>query len=154
MKKQYLYRDANFSQDLVDKYIPGILYLECGFTDTTNLRGGLLGNVRYLVVSDQGSDFSAIDKNAMHWGLIIFRSDMVFKVLDVYHVGDTTQILISPDKDLEDESQEEVVAAARSDFDELRNAKPVAMLNTSEWMDRLKFPIGLDDDGRPFPVPI
>jgi hypothetical protein len=44
----------------------------------------------------------------------------------------------------------EIVAAARADFDKNVVMKPVSALTDPEWLKRVSFPLGMNDDGEFF----
>jgi len=145
----FLYRDTKLSNELIAKYKTGSFLLEKAFTDCTKLRSGIGdNNLRYLFISNQGVDFSKITEGkskdkAERLGLVVFQRSAKFQVLDVYKVGDKTQVLMTPDNYLLQDDIEQIIEAARTDFDELLDQSILPELNTSEWRDRLFFSVGI-----------
>lgn len=74
MEFNFLYSDTTLPEAFINNYIPGTQILERGFTDTTKLRGGPHGNIRYLVLSNQGRDLTSIDDNARKWDWSYYRT--------------------------------------------------------------------------------
>ncbi len=77
MEFKFLYRDTNLPQNFIEQYKPSTDIVEQGFTDTSKLRGGPNGNVRYLILSSQGKDLGTVDENAKQRGLIVFSHSTV-----------------------------------------------------------------------------
>lgn len=153
MTYNFLYRDTKLSNDLIAKYVTGSFLLESAFTDCTKLRSGVGdNNLRYLFISNEGVDFSKVTKGkskekAERLGLVVFQRSAVFHVLDVYKLGNKTQVLMSPDNYLPQDEIEQIIEAARTDFDELIGSPVLPELGASEWQDRLFFPVGLNGIG-------
>ena len=148
MEYGFLYRDATLPETFVNKYVPGTRILERGFTDSSKLRGGPNGNVRYLILSNQGRDLSVVDENARKWGLVVFQNGTIFNVLDTYTQNGVTQILLTT----ESKSDSDLIEAARNDFEALLTEPPVPELTAVDWTGRVTNPLGLDDNGNPFPL--
>ncbi len=157
-----LYRDVELSIDLVSKYKVGQIVHERGFTDTSKFGGGPTTNLRYLIASAYGRDLSMFDPKAAKFGLILISSGAYFKVLDVYEKNGKTQILLLniPETGIELFSstttnvEHQVIEKARQNFDEKISAEPITALSTDEWKERTQFPIGMDDKGQFFGLPL
>lgn len=151
MDCKFFYRDQRVEQEAVAQYKVGCLFAERAYVDSSKLRGGMPQgcNLRYLIFSNQGADLSQFNADAKRLGLVVFARNLVWKVMDKYTIGETTQILISPDV-MNDKTASEIVEAARSNFDELYRVAPVTILNADEWKKRLFFPVGLNDENIPF----
>lgn len=143
-----LYRDSKVKQKIIDAYEVGMKIVEPAYVDCSHLRGGILNecNIRYLIVSNLGKDFGELNVTAQKLGLVVFARGLVWQVLDKYTLNGVTQILIRPR--IEDSLAPNIITSTRMDFNELRYALPVLVLDTNEWKDRLFFPVGVKDDGR------
>lgn len=154
----FFYRDTNLSEDLIAKYHTGQILKARGFTDMSYKGGGLSTNFRYLIASARGKDLSAFDPNAARFGHIVLTSDAFFKVLDVYKIGEKTQVLLLniPEhavdffKNATTNIEEDIKNKARQRFEQLVNTQPVEVLQTPEWTLRTKLPIGMSDTGEMF----
>lgn len=90
---------------------------------------------------------SELSTNARRFGLVVLPRGFTWSILDKYTVGDKTQVLRCPYKEVGEYSMESVIQAARDDFEDLSEANPAANLDTDEWRKRLFFPVGLTDEG-------
>ncbi len=151
----FFYRDTTLSDNLISKYRVGQILTERGFTDISYKAGGLVTNCRYLIASAHAKNLSAIDPESEKCGHVLLVSDSFFKVLDIYTIGEKTQICLLeiPEKavDIFAGATSDVEAAiakkARENLDEKINSTPVAELQTPEWKERTQFPIGMNDMG-------
>jgi hypothetical protein len=152
------YRDTELSQELQNKYQVGQILLSPGFTDMTWKGGGLRTNCRYLIASAFGKDLSAFNANAANFGLVILMSGSYFKVLDIYHRNDKTQILLLniPEEAIEvfesskTNIEDDIITKARESFDKKVEAEPLLELLHEEWIDRTLYPVGMDKNGEFF----
>lgn len=152
------YRDTTLSENLISKYHVGQILTERGFTDMTHKGGGLTTNFRYLIASANGKDLSAFNPDSAQFGHILLSSNAFFKVLDIYKIGDKTQIFLleipatavdffaSATSNIE----EDITKKARESFDTKCNAEPIPELQNLEWKQRTEFPIGMSDKGEFF----
>lgn len=81
-------------------------------------------------------------------GLVVLQNATTFNVLDVYVKDGATQVFLTT----ESISESYLIQAARSDLDEFFTQPPVPALTVSDWMERVIAPVGLDDNGNPFPI--
>jgi hypothetical protein len=154
----FFYRDTNLPDDLIAKYQVGQILKARGFTDMSYKGGGLATNFRYMIASAFGKDLSAFDPTAAQFGLIVLTTDAYFKVLDIYKIGDKTQVLLLniPERAVDFfksatiNIEEDVTSKARKRFEQLVNAEPVEVLQTPGWTMRTKLPIGMSDTGEMF----
>ena len=93
------------------------------------------------------------------YGPAIIQRDAFFKVLDVHHQDGHAQItLLHIPEELVpylrtselNEIEEEMVEAARSNFEENLDAPAVPALTEPYWMERVEFPLGMSEDGNLF----
>ncbi len=151
------YRDTTLSEDLISKYEVGQILMERGLVDMSFKGGGLETNLRYLIASSNATDLSFFPESEK-LGHALLPAKSFFKVLDIYKIGDKTQIFLlqipyntvaffaSADTNIE----EDITIKARGSFDEKANSIPITELQTSEWRKRTIFPIGMDDKGEFF----
>ncbi len=158
----FFYRDTILSEDLIAKYKVGQILTERGFTDMTFKSGGLATNGRYLIASAHGKNVSAFDPEAEKGGHILLVSDSWFKVLDIYNIGDKTQICLLeiPENAVDffaentSDVETEIAKKAKENFDANIHTTPVPELQTLEWRERTQFPIGMNDTGEFFYIRI
>jgi hypothetical protein len=152
------YRDTTLSENLISKYKVGQILTERGFTDMTYKGGGLSTNFRYLIASANGKDLSAINPNSAQFGHILLASNAFFKVLDIYKIGDKTQVFLLeiPATAVDffasatSSVEEDITKKARESFETKIKSEPIPELQTHEWKERTEFPIGMDDNGNFF----
>lgn len=153
-----LYRDTKLSENLISKYQVGQIIMERGFTDMTYKGGGLSTNFRYLIASAHGKDLSAINPEASILGHIVLTSNAYFKVLDIYKIGDKTQVFllnipergIALFKSAMSNIEADIIQKARHNFDEKINLPIIEELKNQEWQERIGFPLGMNDNGEMF----
>lgn len=145
------YRDANFSQSIIDKHKIGLLLRERGLVDSTCKFGGLLGNHRYLIVSGIARDVSAFSQ-VPEWGLSLSPSNAIFKVIGQQTSGKLTQttLLEIPEKFAiqfcaEDLSEMELTFAgyAEESFTKAVELSPLSELNDPDFLERMEWPLGM-----------
>ena len=152
------YRDTTLSENLISKYQVGQILTERGFTDMTYKGGGLSTNFRYLIASANGKDLSAFNPNSAQFGHIVLSSNAFFKVLDIYKIGDKTQVFLLeiPANAIDffasatSNIEEDIIKKARESFDNKLDTDPIPELQTEEWKQRTEFPIGMSDKGELF----
>jgi len=152
------YRDTNLDEKLISKYQQNQILLERGFTDMSFKGGGLTQNLRYLIASSKGKNLSAINPQSEKLGHIMLQSNAFFKVLDIYKIEDKTQILLLniPENAIKlfqsstSNIEKQVIEKARESFTTKINTASIQELSTSEWKERTKYPIGMNDKGEFF----
>ncbi len=153
-----LYRDANLGA-LGDLYSAGLIIRERGFTDASNRGGNLVTTHRFAILSNHYLDAASFE-HGTHWGLCIMERGSYYKVLDVYHQQEKTQITLLhlPGQhwqffeNISTNLDEQVVETARKRFDEHLSTVPIAELAQDDWLQRCRFPLGMDDNGALFPL--
>jgi hypothetical protein len=152
------YRDTNLSEDLISKYKIGQIIQEKGFTDMSSIGGGLSGNLRYLIASAHPKDLSKFNPDSAKIGHFLLDSIAYFKVLDIQKIGDKTQVFLLniPDnsislfKNSSSNLEEEIIEKARKKFIDKRNIALIPELQTENWKERTKSPLGMSDTGELF----
>lgn len=143
MKYNFLYGDYKASAKDLDVFEIGKPIHDNGGIVLSSYRGGLLSgcNLRTLYITNVGGTFQLQNEDyRMQW-LFIFDLDYSFQVLDIYRIGDYTQVLLTPGNPTSEELTD-VVKAARADFNQLIHTPPVGVLNTDQWRRKLGKPIG------------
>ncbi|MBK8193173.1 MAG: hypothetical protein IPK76_08170 [Lewinellaceae bacterium] len=151
------YRDTNLTDQQASAYKKNMILQELGFTDASYRGGGLATRHRFLIASARAKDASMFEQGT-NWGLVILNSGSFFKVLDVYTVGDKTQITLLhiPEEGVDIFAQakinieDQIVEKARAGFEEKLAMPPVPELATEAWVNRTQAPIGIDTAGKPF----
>ncbi|MGL4599244.1 MAG: hypothetical protein ACRCYO_17110, partial [Bacteroidia bacterium] len=103
-------------------------------------------------------DLTALNPDAAKLGHVLLTANTFFKVLDIYKIGNKTQIFLleipatSVDFFASSTSniEEEIIQKARASFDAKVNAPPIAELQTKDWIERTEFPIGMNAQGEFF----
>jgi hypothetical protein len=149
------YRDTNLSEDLISNYKVGQIIQEKGFTDMSSIGGGLSGNFRYLIASAHAKDLSIFNPDSAKIGHFLLDTIAYFKVLDIQTIDDKTQVFLLniPDNSLtlfknsSSNLEEEITEKAREKFSNKRNSPLIPELQTKDWKERTKTPIGMDENG-------
>jgi hypothetical protein len=155
------YRDTVLSENLISKYQVGQILTERGITDMSYKGGGLATNFRYLIASANAKDLSAFNPDSQQHGHVILPSDTFFKVLDIYKIGDKTQVfLLEIPADAVDffaevtsNIEDDITKEAKKNFDTKIKIIPVAELQTTAWKEKTEFPVGMNEDGEFFYQP-
>jgi hypothetical protein len=152
------YRDTYLTDNFIEKYKVGQIIKEKGFTDMTSMGGGLLGNFRYLIASANAKDLSRFNPDSAKIGHFLLDEITFFKVLDIQKNGNKTQIFLLhiPDNSLSlfknssSNLEEEITEKARQKFSSKIDAPLIPELQTENWRERTKSPIGMNDQGEMF----
>lgn len=152
------YRDTNLPENLILNYKVGQIIQEKGFTDMSSIGGGISGNLRYLIASAHAKDLSKFNPDSAKIGHYLLDSIAYFKVLDIQKIGDKTQIFLLniPDnsislfKNSSSNLEEEIIEKAQKRFREKIDLDLIPELQTENWKERIKFPLGMDENGQLF----
>ncbi|MCD8316059.1 MAG: hypothetical protein LUB61_01440 [Eggerthellaceae bacterium] len=159
-------RDVSLTPEVADLYEPGTVILERAFVDATDRFMGIPTTHRITILSNRMFNISRIsnDPKAMNWGLSIAPAGSRFKVLDVYPFGDKTQILLLHlpmderwrlfEHMEEEDFLTQSITSVRKLFEEQCGQPVIPELAEDEWLKRLTFPVGFDDNLEPWPVEI
>ena len=146
-------RDVNLKPELAEKYEPGQIITEKGFVDASDRIGGMVTTHRYMILSGYMADFSRFEEKT-NWGLHVAKNNSRFKVLDVYTIGDKTQILLLqlPDGfdgafDNRTDIEEEFIEMERENFKKELQLDVISDLADEIWLERCSFPLGMSDEG-------
>ncbi|WP_163398459.1 hypothetical protein [Flavobacterium fluviatile] len=152
------YRDTDLTDSLIEKYKAGQIIKEKGFTDMTSMGGGLSGNFRYLIASANAKDLSKFNPDSAKIGHFLLDEISFFKVLDIQKIGNKTQVFLLhiPDNSLSlfknstSNIEEEITEKARQKFSSKINSPLIPELQTGDWKERTKSPIGMSENGELF----
>jgi len=152
------YRDTNISENLISNYTIGQIIQEKGFTDMSSIGGGLCGNLRYLIASAHPKDLSKFNPDSAKIGHFLLDSIAYFKVLDIQKIDNKTQIFLLniPDnsislfKNSTSNLEEEIIEKARKKFKDKIHLPLIPELQTENWKEKTKTPIGISDNGELF----
>lgn len=152
------YRDTNLSDDLISNYKIGQIIKERGFTDMTYISGGLSGNLRYLIASSDARDLSKFNPDSAKNGHALLDDNSFFKVLDIQRVKNKTQVFLLniPGNSLPlfknstSNLEEEITEKARRKFIDKIDSALIPELQTEDWKERTKLPLGMDERGEMF----
>lgn len=152
------YRDTNLTDNLIEKYKVGQIIKEKGFTDMTSIGGGLSGSFRYLIASANAKDISKFNPDSVKIGHFLLDEITFFKVLDIQKIENKTQVFLLniPDNSLSlfknstSNIEEEITEKARQKFISKINSPLIPALQTEDWKERTKSPIGMNEDGEMF----
>lgn len=147
----FFYRDTSLKEELISKYKTGLIINELGFCDMSFKAGGLTGNLRFLIASNNGKDLSIIDPELSKFGFILLQSNSFYKILDVYRLEDKTQILllnisenfIDYFRNSNSVDEENIISWARKDFSEKIKSPVVEALVSEYWKERTEKPVGM-----------
>ncbi|GLY20959.1 CHAT domain-containing protein [Micromonospora sp. NBRC 101691] len=151
------FRDTTLPEAVLARYRPGLLLREPTFCDVSHRAGGFVAPHRYLVFSAS----ARVLPDAEGWGLCLWPRGRIFKILDQVSDGRYAQVTLLeiPEHLVEvfltaepNTVERAYIGHGRDLFEELRNAPPVPELDTDRWRDRLTYPVGVDDEGRYFPL--
>lgn len=152
------YRDTDLPENLISNYKIGQIIQEKGFTDMTSIGGGLSGNLRYLIASAHPKDLSKFNPDSAKIGHFLLDTITYFKVLDIQKIGNKTQVFILniPDnsislfKNSTSNLEEEITEKARKKFSDKVNSALIEELQTQDWKNRTKSPLGINEHGEMF----
>ena len=124
---------------------------ELGFCDMSYKAGGLMGNLRFLIASNNGKDLSLIDPELSKFGFILLQSNSFYKILDIYRLEDKIQIVllnisenfIDYFRNSNSVDEKTVIGLARKDFNEKINSPIVEALVSEYWKERTEKPVGM-----------
>lgn len=149
------YRDTDLPENLISHYKTGQIIQEKGFTDMSSMGGGLSGNIRYLIASAHPKDLSKFNPDSVKLGHFLLDTIAYFKVLDIQKIENKTQVFLLniPDnsislfKNSSSNLEEEIIEKARKKFKDKIHSVLIPELQTKDWKERTKSPLGMNDNG-------
>jgi hypothetical protein len=152
------YRDTTLPPGVLDLYETGILFRDPTLCDATYKFGGFAAPHRYLIVSASATCLDRLSPGP-EWGLCVWLPGRIFKVLGV-HRGDPfsqTTLLEVPETMREafttarlSEMEESFAGQAARQFEAAHEAPVLPVHANRAWLDRLAYPLGVNDQGRFF----
>lgn len=151
---QFFYRDTDFPYDTASLYEKLRLFRVGFFMDCSARAGRLTKKTRFIIASAHSAAVWAMmpwDEDMQQWRMHTFHYNSYFKVMDVYRVGDKTQVCLlhipyqgipffHPETsmvfDLEGVSSINIVELARRSFDDKMQMEPIAALESEAWVER------------------
>ena len=155
---QMFVRDVDLPSVCAEKYQPGMIIKERAFTDASYRVMGMITTHRYAILSNHMHNFGPFE-HGTNWGLFVAQRDSHYKVLDIYEFKGKVQIALLhlPNdeqwkmfQNVEFSIEEKVIEMARQRFENKAFAEPMPELSTNEWLDRCRFPLGMDENGNLF----
>lgn len=152
-------RDTKLPDAVLVRYRVGVLLREPTYCDASHKLGGFVAPHRFLIFSSQARSLDELAPQP--WGLCVWQRGRIFKVIDRLTDGERVQVtLLEIPEDLlrlflsEDANsiEQAFIEHGRRLLDDCRRASPVPELDTDEWRSRLVYPVGVDADGRYFPL--
>ena len=152
------YRDCDLNPEFISKYQIGQILMERGFTDVSNFAKGLNKNLRYAIASNKAVNMKQANPNVAKFGFHLISAPSHYKVLDIYTIGDKTQILLmhfeaqykAIFESTTSNIEEKVIGMGRKSLDDKIKMALDVNLNSEEWTKRTEFPIGTSDKGEFF----
>ncbi|QOG03381.1 hypothetical protein [Flavobacterium sp. MDT1-60] len=152
------YRDTDLPDNLISNYKIGQIIQEKGFTDMSSMGGGLSGNIRYLIASAHPKDLSKFNPDSAKIGHFLLDTIAYFKILDIQKIENKTQVFLLniPDnsislfKNSSSNLEEEIIEKARKKFKDKIHLELVTELQTEDWKQRTKSPLGMNNNGELF----
>ncbi len=152
-----LVRDVDLPEHISARYKVGRIFREKAYVEASSRVMGMTTSHRYAILSNHMTEPPATPGPRL--GLRFANKDSHFKVLGKHtYQGKTCIFLLHlPDDEswklFEDtviDSDADLIRKCIARFEAKCLKAPVAELNTRDWLDRCRFPIGMDNDGTPF----
>ena len=155
-QSRFYVRDCNLSDELTDKYEAGQILTEKAFVDATDKIGGITTTHRYLILSNAMADLSGFEKDT-DWSIHTAKANSKFKVLDIYRNHGKTQILLLQLPEgfeevftLSNNLINQRIEYSRKLFDSCLSKAIIEEVNSHDWLERVSFPLGMDENGNFF----
>lgn len=153
-KFEFFYADIEAHTMFLSHYnLEDMIHAQNGVV-ASRLRGGLLTNcnvrVAYLPHPEANVNYRQMDEDYKNLQMIVFENDLYYQVLDKFQIGNKAQILMSQVNNIEERfNMTEIVRQARTDFRELHDKPPVAVLDNIGWKRRVAVIPGVDGKNSP-----
>ena len=155
-------RDSTLSPPQLEGFQVGRVLREPTFCDASYRVAGLVAPHRFLIISAEARALpESGEPDNPRRGLCIWRPDSYFKVIDRTAAGEKLQVALLqiPDELFPyfrapelGRIEQKFAELARECFAECLDEPAIPELDSDGWRDRLMYPVGLDDDGRPWPL--
>jgi len=153
-------RDSNLSSKTENFYKKNTIIREKAFVDASYRVQGMVTTHRYMILSNHMKDLSSYE-HGTNWGLCIANRDSHFKVLGCHCFNQRTAIILLhlPDDDrwklfekVHLSLEEDILNRAIYSFETKTQLPPIPELTTNDWLKRCEFPLGVDNNGEPWPL--
>ncbi len=152
------YRDSSLAPGVLDLYEVGVLFRDPTLCDATYKFGGFAAPHRYLIVSAGATCLDRLSPGP-EWGLCVWLPGRIFKVIGV-HRGERfsqTTLLEVPEAMREEfttprlsEMEASFASQAAVQYEAAHEAPVLPVHANRAWLDRLTYPLGVNDRGRFF----
>lgn len=152
------YRDTTLPPGVLELYETGILFRDPTLCDATYKFGGFAAPHRYLIVSAGATCLDRLSPGP-EWGLCVWLPGRIFKVIGVHRGEEFSQttLLEVPEAMREafttarlSEMEESFAVQAAGQYEAAREAPVLAVHANRAWLDRLSYPLGVNDQCRFF----
>lgn len=143
------YRDINLKEEYSKNYYKGQILIEKGFVDMSIKRGGPFTTHRYVIISSKNI-CSKVMEDDEDWGLYTIGRNELFHLKEIKVIDNVTYyILIHINSDLKIDEKKFTKMALKM-IKEDSSKKPDFTVATISWLDRCKFPLGMDLNAKLF----
>ena len=148
----FYYRDADLSEEIIEKYKHRQVIRNGIFLDVSGLGGKLVKNTRFLIASNKAVPLFQINPEVAKWSLHTINVNTYFQVIDIIKENGKTQILlIQIPKEGVPLFQsawinllDNIVQKGKESFEQKKQLDPIPALQEEDWLKRTEFPIGLN----------
>lgn len=155
-----LVRDVNLTYEQAAKYEVGMIIREKAHVDASRRVMGMVTSHRYAILSNHMTEPTAKELElGANWGMRVAKPNSHFKVLGKHtYQGKTCIFLLHlPDDETWKlfintviDSDADLIRKCIARFEAKCLKAPVPELAAPEWLDRCRFPIGMDNNGNLF----
>lgn len=146
------YKDCALKESIVAKFTKDKIIRNGYFLDVSARGGGMHFNTRFLIASSKAAKLYEINPDNEPYGHCCINTNSYFKILDVYSIGNKTQIFLLhiPAKGLgffdrtHSNTDDTFIRKARESFEHKVDTEPIKELLEPFWLKRTNFPVGMD----------
>lgn len=151
-------RDTEIPPEILAKYEPGLIFREKGLTYASYRFGGQTANCRYVIFSNHMPKKQPDPEN---FGLCLAEKGSVFKVIGRQEndKGAWVMLLHLPGENywkafegFESPVDADMVKSCLAFLKEMDKQPPIDELLLAEWVESVKYPVGIDENGEFFPL--
>lgn len=154
------YKDCDLKHSVAEKFTKGQLIRNGYFLDVSSRSGGMKFNTRFLIASAKAAKLYQVNPDNERFGHCCLNLDSYLKVLDIYKIGDKTQIFLLhiPAKGLKyfenvnSNLDEDFIKKARQSLDDKIHMEPISELLEPFWLERTNFPVGMTAADKFYPL--
>jgi hypothetical protein len=154
------YKDCDLTESVIKQFEKDSIIRNGYFLDVSWKGAGIKFNTRFLIASSKAAKLYEINPDNERFGHCCINANSYFKVLDIYKLGEKTQIFLLhiPAKGIEyfgrvsSNVDEDFIKKARLSFDNKINAEPLSDLLDPFWVKRTNFPVGMDAYNKFYPL--